>query len=124
MSTEVIWEEFSDRILEFIKRRINDPIDAEDILQDIFIKIHKGLHNLETSEKLLPWVFAISRNTIIDYYRKKRPQHLEVEHVIELSEGQKEKPMDLHACLLVFVKRLPARYKQVMELRFALSQFA
>jgi RNA polymerase sigma-70 factor (ECF subfamily) len=68
--TSTIWIEFSDVIKAFILKRVDDKTIAEDILQDVFIKIHTKIDSLKDQTKLHSWIFQIARNTINDYYRK------------------------------------------------------
>lgn len=80
MSTVEIWDRFSGELRAFIQRRVSDEHDAEDLLQDVFLKIHTRMHTLNNEEKLASWIYQIARNTITDYYRSQN-------HTIELQEG-------------------------------------
>lgn len=71
-NTEQIWNEFSSGLRAFISRRVSNSSKAEDILQDVFIKIHSNIHLLKEDSKIRSWVYQITRNTIIDYYRKQK----------------------------------------------------
>ncbi len=72
LSTEKVWEDFSSSLRAFIGRRVSNRSHVEDILQDIFVKIHKSISSIEDEAKLRSWVYQIARNTITDYYRKNR----------------------------------------------------
>ena len=72
MTTEVIWADFGSKLLSFIKARVNNPENAEDILQEVFIKIHEKSNQLKDERKLTSWIYQITRNAIIDYHRKKK----------------------------------------------------
>lgn len=61
------------RLLNFIKTRVSDTGDAEDILQDVFYQLWQGYHTIESIEKLTSWMFRVARNKIIDRYRKQKP---------------------------------------------------
>lgn len=71
-STTELWENFGDEIRKFVARRVSDPDDAEDVLQDIFVKIHTRIDTLQDKERVVPWLYRIARNTIIDHYRSRR----------------------------------------------------
>ncbi|MCO6449845.1 MAG: RNA polymerase sigma factor SigZ [Caldilineales bacterium] len=73
LTTEQIWQESSDELRAFIARRVAQPQDAEDILQETFLKIHAHLGRLNDAERLAPWLYRITENTIIDYYRRRKP---------------------------------------------------
>lgn len=71
-TTVGIWEVFSQPLRSYILKRVGEPVEAEDILQEVFLKIHKRLHTLRDDEKLPAWLYKIARNTITDHYRSKR----------------------------------------------------
>ncbi len=66
--------EFSSRLFAFIKTRVNNTEDAEDILQDVFYQL---AGNTKPVEQLSAWLFTVARNKITDSYRKKKPELLE-----------------------------------------------
>jgi hypothetical protein len=68
-STEALWKEFSSRLRAFIARRIGNPADAEDILQEVFVRVHRKIGTLNEADKTAPWLFRIARNVVIDHYR-------------------------------------------------------
>lgn len=61
------------RLLAFIRNRVSDRQDAEDILQDVFVQFVNGYQAIESLEKATSWLFQVARNKIIDKYRKKKP---------------------------------------------------
>src|SRR5918994_7303086 len=67
--TQQIWTEFGDRLRAFIARRVDSEADADDILQDVFLRIHRHAATVERSERLVSWLFQVTRNAIADYYR-------------------------------------------------------
>jgi len=64
----------SNRLLNFIKSKVSDKNDAEDILQDVFIQLWQGYQTIESIEKITAWMFRVARNKIVDLYRKKKPE--------------------------------------------------
>ena len=68
-TTEKVWYEFNAQLKLFILKRIPDEHSAEDILQDVFLKIHAHIDGLKNEEKLEGWIYQIARNAIHDYYR-------------------------------------------------------
>jgi RNA polymerase sigma factor (sigma-70 family) len=61
------------RLRNFIRRRVPDPSDAEDIVQDVFYELVEANRLLMPIEHLTGWLFRVARNRIIDLFRKKRP---------------------------------------------------
>lgn len=60
-------------MLTFIRRRLPDPNDAEDILQDVFMELTEAYQLAKPIERVASWLFAVARNKISDWYRKKPP---------------------------------------------------
>jgi RNA polymerase sigma factor (sigma-70 family) len=61
------------RLRNFIRRRVPDPSDAEDIVQDVFYELGEANRLLMPIEHVTGWLFRVARNRIIDLFRKKRP---------------------------------------------------
>jgi RNA polymerase sigma factor (sigma-70 family) len=70
---EVVRREQS-RLRNFIRRRVPDPRDAEDILQDVFYKLVEANRLLMPIEHVTGWLFRVARNRITDFFRKKTPE--------------------------------------------------
>lgn len=68
-------EKESNRLLNFIRSRVSNQDDAEDILQDVFIQLWQGYQTIESIEKVTAWMFRVARNKIVDLYRKKKPDN-------------------------------------------------
>ena len=62
------------RLLRFIRRRVPDPRDAEDILQDVFCELAEANSLLMPIEHIAAWLFRVARNRIIDLFRRKKPE--------------------------------------------------
>ncbi|WP_205508528.1 RNA polymerase sigma factor [Longitalea arenae] len=71
--TQVITD-YSKRLMGFIRKRVNNEADAEDILQDVF---YQFIGNTQPIEQMTAWLFTVARNKIIDRQRKKRQESLE-----------------------------------------------
>ena len=71
--TEVVEREQS-RLRNFIRRRVPDPRDAEDILQDVFYELVEANRLLMPIEHVTGWLFRVARNRIVDLFRKKKPE--------------------------------------------------
>ncbi|MBN2737081.1 MAG: sigma-70 family RNA polymerase sigma factor [Spirochaetales bacterium] len=69
---EQTFREERSRILSFIRKKVADPEQAEDILQDVFYKAVEQVDVTQPVANLAAWLFQVARNRIIDWYRKKR----------------------------------------------------
>ena len=73
--TEVVGRERS-RLLNFIRRRVPDPRDAEDVLQDVFHRLVEANRLLMPIDHVTGWLFRVARNRITDLFRRKKPESL------------------------------------------------
>ena len=120
-NVESIWKQFSKPLLSFIKRRVSNEQDAEDILQNVFCKIHNNISSLRETEKIHAWVYTITRNSITDFHRTQRFER----NSSELSEDIPDESEELDAttanedmakCLKVMIRYLPEKYKEAIIL--------
>ena len=72
----VVWRELRGPLAGFVARRVSDPHDAEDVLQEIMLRIHRHGDELESADRVAAWVHRIARNAIVDHYRRRaaRPE--------------------------------------------------
>jgi RNA polymerase sigma-70 factor (ECF subfamily) len=73
LDTAGIWSHLSVDLRRFIRRRVPDDHAADDLLQETFIRIHRGLPELDDKDRLVAWVYRIARNVLTDFYRKRTP---------------------------------------------------
>lgn len=71
------FQQEKNRLLAFIRKRVADQTDAEDILQDVFFQFTESLSLPVPIEKVTSWLFRVARNKIIDRYRKRKPESLD-----------------------------------------------
>jgi RNA polymerase sigma-70 factor (ECF subfamily) len=113
--TEILWEAYCCRLLAFIRSRISDSTEAEDILQETFLRIHRGLCCREDSGPLEAWIFTIARHLIIDRYRRRR-------ELVELPENLAAEPSLIDAeddsslapSLREMIAGLPPAYREAL----------
>ena len=72
--SEVVKREQS-RLRDFIRRRVPDPFDAEDVLQDVFYRLVEANRLLMPIDHVTGWLFRVARNRITDLFRKKKPEN-------------------------------------------------
>lgn len=112
-TTETIWKAFHKELFNFINKRVNDKDASNDILQDVFIKIHLKLKTLSNQDKLASWVYQITRNSILDYFRKQKNKVPLSDNLIEL-EDEKVFNAELLTCLKPMIEQLPSNYKEAI----------
>ena len=109
------WELLADRLGAFIGRRLPAE-DAEDVRQEILLKIFKGAPHLTDEARFGPWVYAVARNAVIDRLRSRKLPSGDLEGIAEPPEsaGPDERP--LVDCVAPFVARLPSPYREAITL--------
>jgi RNA polymerase sigma-70 factor, ECF subfamily len=120
---EAIWRELHDGLLGFIERRVHSREVAEDILQEVMLRIHRRADAIERAEAVGAWVHAITRNAITDHYRSAQVRR-EVATGREIDPGRAGEPEtetadargELAACVAPLLARLPPRYREALTL--------
>lgn len=104
------------RLRNFIRRRVADPSDAEDILQDVFFELVEANRLLMPIDHITGWLYRVARNRITDLFRKKKPEWLEFEDLLPSPDAG---PDALHArnvlldALELAIDELPEEQREV-----------
>ena len=109
MNLENIWEEYSTSLRSFLYSRVSNDADVEDLLQEVLIKTHQNLDTVVSSEKIRPWLFQITNNTIIDYYRKKGRAKDVSAADLWYTEDEVGVEQALTQCVEPFIRALPKK---------------
>ncbi len=110
------------RLRNFIRRRVPDPRDAEDILQDVFYELVEANRLLMPIEHVTGWLFRVARNRIIDLFRKSRPQSFSDTTVERDDEDERVRFEDLLPSPDAGPEALYARNVLLDELELALDE--
>lgn len=111
--TGQIWEEFSGRVRSHLLRKMRNKGDVDDLMQEIFIKIHSHLPHLRKRDKLSSWIYRIAENTLNDYYRKNPGRETEFDENKSAHGNADEDPLSgIEGCLEAFIARLPEKYRE------------
>lgn len=113
---ENIWREFSNNLRLFILIRTSDESIADDILQEVFVKIHSRIDTLKDVRRLNGWIYQITRHTIIDYYRNKKTTADLPETITSLKNSDNKHGVDVFPCIEAMVHRLPEKCRQAVIL--------
>lgn len=118
--SEAIAEERS-RLRNFIRRRVPNEADVEDLLQEVFYELVEANRLLMPIEYVTGWLFRVARNRITDLFRKKSPESFS-EHAIEGEEGEVLELEDILPSSDAGPEAAYVRHLLLEELRFALSE--
>lgn len=92
-ASKELWLDFADGVRAFVRRRLPTDADAEDLLQDIFLRIHEGVDRLENADRVQAWIYTIARRAVADFYRTPRPPVDAVEDPPDAPPGEASEPL-------------------------------
>ena len=117
MTTVYAWDAFRIPLKHFILQYIHNEAIAEDILQDIFLKIHTHIETLHDEKKLQAWLYQVAHHAIYDYYRSQRFMQALPETFDVLEEStQEDATQQLLPCVKDMVDQLPPLYREALLL--------
>jgi RNA polymerase sigma factor (sigma-70 family) len=118
--SEIVAEQRS-RLRNFIRRRVPDPADAEDIVQEVFYELVEANRLLMPIEHVTGWLFRVARNRITDLFRKKRPETFS-DAAVEDEDGELLRVEDLLPSPDAGPEALYVRNMLLDELELALDE--
>jgi RNA polymerase sigma-70 factor (ECF subfamily) len=100
----------------YLERRLHDPDIAEDLLHDVFVKIHERAGRIERSDRVESWIWAIARNALIDRLRKDKPSESIEGFALatEPTDGREIAP--LHRTVRAFLDCIGEPYREALVL--------
>ena len=114
--TEQAYIDIRKDLKSFIYSRVGDKDLTEDILHDVFVKVHTNINNLKDSAKLTGWIYSITRNSIKDFYRAKKPAG-GIEGIdIKDETAERTASQKLEKSVRTFIKKLPLIYREAIVL--------
>lgn len=112
---EQIWEEHQHKLKAFIKSRISNSCEADDLLQQVFLKIKTKNQTLKNPDKALSWIYQVTRNAVVDYYRTHRKTEELPDNLPELKKEENTWAL-ISQCVRPFIEKLPPLYRDVLIL--------
>lgn len=116
MTTDT-WETYHHELYQFIHRRIDNLMDAEDVLQEVMFKALTKHHQLTDATRFRGWLYQIARHSIVDYYRTHQPHALPLDEtvlMVDIAVEDKDERAALIACMLSLVEALPEKYRTAL----------
>jgi RNA polymerase sigma-70 factor (ECF subfamily) len=114
------WHELEVKLRPFVARRVRSEVDTDDIVQDVFLRMQRGLPELRDDERFGPWVYQVARSAIVDHYR------VTAKHRVVDADGAEEQPLEiddddavepeLASCVAPFIAVLPSPYREALTL--------
>lgn len=123
-ATAQVWTEFHAGLQRFVAQRINDPSDVEDVVQSLFLRLHRGLAAGTVPTQLRAWVYESARHAVVDFYRAKGRRReapigtMEDLEAVVSEGGPSESQIDapsLAICVPHFLRQLPPTFRDALQ---------
>ncbi len=112
-----IYLEYEAKLRGFVHKRVKDSDEANDILQQLYVRLYKNCEQLPEVRNLNAWLYQIARNAVYDYYREQgRNMPLEDESQLEEQLGHDTPQQESESLVLPLINMLPAEYAEPLRL--------
>jgi len=109
-----LWQAHRDSLLAFLRSRLDNSAEAQDLLAAIGEKFYHTLARQPEPDNVRAWLFTCARHAIIDHYRKVKPLQQDMQQLAQ-SATQHDAIDSLMPCLKPFMQRLPAKYGDILK---------
>ncbi|MFO0728515.1 MAG: sigma-70 family RNA polymerase sigma factor [Myxococcota bacterium] len=120
-ATRGAWRDLAEKLRPFIARRLGSEVDVDDVMQDVSLRIFRGLAGLRDEQRFGPWVYQVARSAIVDH------QRVAAKHRVVDGEGLEDEPSpeeeeeggvreELASVVAPFVAMLPSPYREALTL--------
>ncbi len=117
------WGELEARLRPFIARRVRSQTDVDDVMQDVFLRMQRGLPSLQDDDRFGPWVYQVARSAIGDHRRALARHPIESSAALDESEAPASAPGEddgieeiVAMYVAPFVALLPSPYREALTL--------
>ncbi len=125
-AVEIFYEQYSPRLLNFLKQKLPRPEDAQEVLNDVFLDAIDGLPTLSRAANLQAWLYAIARHNVGDFYRKRKIKSLLLSQFpyLEIVAAEVNQPefqlekQELKKHLQETFAKLSVKYRQILEMHY------
>jgi RNA polymerase sigma-70 factor (ECF subfamily) len=114
------WQDVAAQLRPFLAHRVA-AADVDDVMQDVWLRVQRGLPGLRDEERFTSWLFQIARTAVADHQRVRGRHPLsdaqtETETAAESTDDDREAARSLACCISIFVARLPSPYREAVTL--------
>jgi len=111
------WNKVNTKLINFVNQKVKDTDLAKDIVQDVFIKVFSKIDTLNEKDKIVSWIYQITRNEINSYFRNvNHSTKNENENVPDIEISDQSLTKEFSKCVSPMIDVLPDKYKQAITL--------
>lgn len=121
-----VWDRVHEGLRAFIAKRVRNGAEVEDLLQEVFLRVHHHVKGLQQPDRVISWVFQITRNVIVDHYRSAQRRRewpagsaTDIQEDLDMMSSETEEREDkyeLSHCLRPMINRLSPDYREAINL--------
>jgi RNA polymerase sigma-70 factor (ECF subfamily) len=114
------WQDLTVKLRPFIAHRVRAAADVDDVLQDVFLRMQRGLAGLRDDQRFGPWVYQVARSAIADHQRAAQRHPLAdgkpLEECAAVEDDESSVALELASYIAPFVATLPSPYREALTL--------
>jgi RNA polymerase sigma-70 factor, ECF subfamily len=124
-----VWLRVHDGLRAFITKRVANQTEIDDIVQEVFLRMHRKLDSLKDPRRIVSWVFQITRHVIVDHYRSPKRRRevpaglagdIDLAHptsaLSTFSKASGQLRTELASCLRPMIEQLSSEYREAVTL--------
>jgi RNA polymerase sigma-70 factor (ECF subfamily) len=118
-TTDDLWHALGDELRAFLRSRVSNDADAEDLAQDVFLRVVENRRSLRDAERLQSWLYQIARNALVDFYRRRAkhaPQSADVAPDVAEVEAHGNQNFVIGRWLLQAIEQLPDTLRDAVRM--------
>ncbi|MBL8680426.1 MAG: RNA polymerase sigma factor SigZ [Myxococcales bacterium] len=112
------WSALDAKLRPFVARRVRANVDVDDVMQEVFLRVQRGLGTIRDEERFGPWVYQIARNAIVDHHRAAAKHRVSdeapTEPVAADEEDDRAAEEEVAGYLAPFIAMLPSPYREAL----------
>ncbi len=119
-----VWRDLEAKVRPFVARRVRSQSDVDDVVQDVFLRMHRSVSTLRDDERFGPWVYQVARSAIADHQRSSArhpvasgdPSRFPMAAPVEQDDDDGAVAREVASVLAPFVAALPSPYREALTL--------
>jgi RNA polymerase sigma-70 factor (ECF subfamily) len=120
-TSATLWHQFAAPLRSFVMKRAPREVEAEDVLQDVFVRIQEQLPNLRDADRIDAWIFQIARNVVADAFRRRARNGVLADRTADelatpANDDDRAAEASLATCLASMIAQLPEPYREAILL--------
>ncbi len=118
LNLEQVWQEYENALGAFLRSKVSNVDDVEDLLQEVLIKTYQNLQSVNDASSVKAWLFQLANRTIIDFYRKRaridRDKNISADELWFEQDDDVSIEQEMSQCIEPFIRALPKESSELL----------